>query len=148
MILVAKQRCQKIFNSLPDSYERGSVLNALGRVGKASLKHKTRHRAGYVVSAIGVRLPDLVSVLDVAIDCRNHYVHGSESKIDYSENLNMVTFFTNTLEFVFAASELTEAGWDIRAFMDTPTSMSHPFGAYRVSYDANLQAFKVLQSKP
>jgi hypothetical protein len=143
----AKRRCRKIFDALPASYERSSVLNALGRMGKASLKHKTRYRARYIVDAVGERFPELGSVLDEAIDCRNHYVHGSASKIYYSRNFDMVTFFTDTLEFVFAASELTEAGWNIRAFIETATSMSHPFGAYRISYDAKLQALKVLVGK-
>ncbi len=146
-LLDAKRRCQEIFGTLPDSYERSSVLNALGRVGRPSLKHKTRHRARYVVDAIGERFPDLVSVLDEAVDCRNHYVHGSASRIDYSQNFDMVAFFTDTLEFVFAASELIEAGWNIRTFIEMPTTMSHPFGAYRVNYDSQLQALKALLAK-
>jgi hypothetical protein len=88
--------------------------------------------------------PEIVRVLDAAIDCRNHYVHGSPSRIDYSENNDMVIFFTDTLEFVFGASELVEAGWDIQAFVERPTSMSHPYGAYRVNYPLNLQAFRAL----
>lgn len=143
-LLDAKKQCQKIFCVLPDSYERSSVLNALGRVGKASLKHKTRHRAQYVIGVIGECFPELVLVLDEAVNCRNHYVHGSTSKIDYSQNFDIVSFFTDTLEFVFAASELIEVGWDIKAFIETPTSMTHPFGAYRVNYDRHLQALKEL----
>lgn len=146
-LLDAKLRCREIFNALPISYERGSVLNALGRVGKASLKHKTRHRAQYIVDAIGEWFPDLVLVLDAAVNCRNHYVHGSASKIGYRQNFDLVSFFTDTLEFVYAASELIEAGWNIRTFIETPTTMSHPFGAYRVNYDANLQAFQALVAK-
>ncbi len=143
-LLDAKKHCRKIFYALPDSYERSSVLNALGRVGRASLKHKTRYRAQYVIDVIGERFPELVLVLDEAVNCRNHYVHGSTSKIDYSQNFDIVSFFTDTLEFVFAASELIEVGWDIKAFIETPTSMTHPFGAYRVNYDRHLQALKAL----
>lgn len=146
-VLEAKQRCQEIFESLPDSYERSSVLNALGRLGMASLRHKTRHRGQYVEDATGERFPSLALVLDEAINCRNHYVHGSSTKIDYSENFDMVTFFTDTLEFVFAASELIEFGWNIRAFMEKGTTMSHPFGAYRVNYDERLKKFKALVAK-
>jgi hypothetical protein len=140
----AKQQCRRIFRSLPDSYERSSILNALGRIGMASLKHKTRHRAQYLVPTLEEWFPEIVRVLDAAIDCRNHYVHGSPSKIDYSENNDMVIFFTDTLEFVFGTSELVEAGWDIQAFVERPTSMSHPYGAYRVNYPLNLQAFRAL----
>jgi ApeA N-terminal domain 1 len=136
--------CRSIFKKLTKSYERDSVLSALGRVGKASLKHKTKHRAQYVLGAIRERFSDLVFVLDSAVDCRNHYVHGAISKIDYSSNFGMVIFFTDTLEFVFGASELVEAGWDICAFVEKGTTMSHPYGAYFANYQLNLKALKKL----
>lgn len=41
----AKTKCRDIFVNLSHSYERDSILNALGRLGKSSLKHKVRHRA-------------------------------------------------------------------------------------------------------
>ncbi len=144
----AKQNCRIIFEALPESYERDSILNALGRIGKASLKHKTRHRARYIIDAMGDRFPDLALVLDEAINCRNHYVHGSSSKIDYSRNFDVVIFFTDTLEFVFGAAELIEAGWDIRTFIERGTTMTHPFGTYRVNYSENLRQLKLLLRKP
>ena len=138
----AKERCRTIFQNLPHSYERDGVLNALGRVGKPSLKHKVRYRASFIADAVGDRFPNLIWVLEQAVDCRNHYVHGASSKIDYSANVDIETFLTDSLEFVFAASELVEAGWDMRAFIETPTSMTHPFGAYRVRYQTRLAALK------
>ena len=60
----------------------------------------------------------------------------------------MVLLFPEiSLEFVFAASELIEAGWNIRTFVETPTSMSHPFGAYWVNYKKALTALKALVAK-
>ncbi len=143
----AKQKCKEIFKSLPKSYERDSIFGALGRIGKASLKHKTRHRAKYLIEIIGEWLPDLVMVLEAAIDCRNHFVHGSPAKIDYNNNFKMVTFFTDTLEFVFGASELVEAGWDIQTFIQKPLFMTHPYDVYSVNYLDRLKAFKTLFSK-
>ncbi len=143
----AQQHCKKIFKALPESYERERVLVELNKIGKATLKHKTKYRAGYIISAIGERFPDLVMVLDEAVNCRNHFVHGSDSKIDYNRNFNVVIFFTNTLEFVFAASELIEAGWDIQVFIERGTTMTHPFGTYRVNYAENLRALKLLLRK-
>lgn len=140
----AKTNCENVFKSLPESYERNSVLGALGRIGKASLKHKTRHRGELVVKAFGDRPSELLLVLDAAVDCRNHYVHGTSSRIDYSENFDVVIFLTNTLEFVFGASELVEAGWDIQRFAGRGSTGSHPFGSYLVSYKSNLEALKAL----
>lgn len=144
-VLEAKERCRQIFCDLPASYERDSVLGALGRVGKASLKHKVRYRAQLVIDKVGERLPELNLVLDAAVDCRNHYVHGTPSRIDYAQNIDVVIFFTNTLEFVFAASELVEAGWDIQAFINEGTTMSHPFGEYLVAYQHQSELLKSLR---
>ena len=96
------------------------------------------------MSVIGERFPELQLVLDEAVNCRNHYVHGSTAKIDYSQHFDMVTFFTDTLEFVFGASDLIDAGWDMRIFVEKGTTMSHPFGAYRVNYSGGLKALKEL----
>ena len=117
-------------------------MSALGRVGKASLKHKTRHRGQIVIDALGARPPNLLFVLDSAVDCRNHYVHGTPSKIEYSKNFDLVIFFTNTLEFVFGASELVEGGWDIQRFAQRGTTMTHPYGSYLVGYKRNLEDLK------
>src|SRR6266478_6752444 len=63
--------------------ERQSVLDALGRVGKANLKQKIRHRVGVIQQVIGNRFPDLSWVTDEAVNCRNHYVHGGKSSFNY-----------------------------------------------------------------
>lgn len=140
----AKTECKRAFKKLPASYERDSVLGALGRVGKASLKRKIRHRCQIIMDAFGGRPAELPLVLDAAVDCRNHYVHGSPSEIDYSNDSDLIIFLTNTLEFVFAASELVEAGWDIQTFVSRDSTGTHPFGSYLVSYKSNLEALKIL----
>jgi hypothetical protein len=140
----AREECRTIFKNLPQSPERDSVLSALGRVGKSVLKHKIRHRSQLLIDTVGEKFPDLFIVTDEAVDCRNHYVHGSEPRFDYSKELDMLYFFTATLEFVFAASDLIEAGWDVKAWSELPTTMSHPFGQYRVNYAINLQELKAL----
>ncbi|MFZ0660092.1 MAG: HEPN domain-containing protein [Candidatus Binataceae bacterium] len=142
----AKETCQKIFGQLPSSTERDSVLSSLGRVGKSNLKQKIRHRAQIITDLVGDRpwFPELTFVTDEAVNCRNHYVHGSEPRFNYSENFEAVVFFTNTLEFVFAASDLIEAGWDMIAWRGNGTTMAHPFGAYYADYDLCLQNLKPL----
>jgi hypothetical protein len=62
---------------------RLSILSDLARVKKSKLKHKIRHRAQFVSSALGARFDELTLVTDEAVDCRNHYVHGSEPSFDY-----------------------------------------------------------------
>jgi hypothetical protein len=139
----AKEICRYIFKKLPNSSERNSILNALGRMGKSTLKHKIRHRAEFLLNAAGEKFPELVTVTDEAVNCRNHYVHGSESSFDYNKEFYAVIFFTETLEFIFAVSDLIETGWDFNAWMNSYTTMSHPFSKYRERYADNLQ---ILQS--
>jgi hypothetical protein len=140
----AREAARKAFLALPKSPERDSVLGALGRVGKSTLKHKIRHRAGKIVDAVGERFPELVRVTDEAVNCRNYYVHGSERRFDYNGNFDAVTFFIDTLEFVFAASDLIEAGWGVKAWSSVGTTMSHPFARFRITYVHRLQELKAL----
>jgi len=53
-------------------------------------------------------------------------------------------FFSDTLEFVFATSDLIEAGWDMKVWIARGTTMSHPFGSYWASYSDRLRALKAL----
>lgn len=144
----AKEAARNIFVPLPQSQERDGVLNALGRMGKSSLKQKIRHRARPLMDAVGSRFPELLTVIDEAVNCRNYYVHGGEPRFDYSANVNAVRFFVDTLEFVFGASDLIEAGWNVKAWSEVPTTMSHPFAAYRVNYGVSLHNLKVLLQRP
>ena len=127
---------------LPASPERDSVLGALGRIGKATLKRKIRSRAVSITDIVGDLFPDLDMVVDQAVDCRNYYVHGSVANLDYSKHVAQVHFFTDTLEFVFAASDLVESGWDISAWTKRMSTLSHPFGQYRFNYATQLSELK------
>ena len=139
----AKAVAKATFKKLPLSIERDSMLNALRRLGDATLKHKVKHRAELILSKVPpTRFPKLNAVLEAAVDCRNHYVHGAETGINYRANFNLVVFFTDTLEFVFGASELVEAGWDINAFIARGTGMTHPYGTYLVNYEEGLALFE------
>ena len=140
----AKQECQHIVKKLEKSLEMKSLLDALGRLGNSSLKHKIRYRGEFISAAVGMRFPDLLQIIDQAVDCRNYYVHGGKSKFDYNKEFDAVCFFTDTLEFVFAASDLIEAGWNISSWINSPTSESHPFGSYRVNYSVNLMKLRSL----
>ena len=138
-VAAAKTACEEIVRALPKSDERQSLLNDLGRLGKASLKQKVRYRARYITTAAGDKFPSLDFACDQAVNCRNHFVHGSKFDFELDHPSANQSFLTDTLEFVFTASELIEAGWDIRRSLNTPTSMSHPFGSYRMHYEVNLR---------
>lgn len=134
------------FKKLGKSDRRDSILNAIGRLGRAQLKAKIRHRAKIVIDKLGERcFPDIMMVCDQAVDCRNHFVHGSDDpSFDYMANFSSVNFMTMALEFVFALSDLIECGWDHEPWLAQGTTKSHPFGAYVVDYKWHLSALKKL----
>jgi hypothetical protein len=140
----ARDEAAKAFKGLPNSPERDSVLGALGRIGKATLKRKIRARANLITDIVGDQLPELDVVVDQAVNCRNYYVHGTEPKFDYEKYIDQVYFFTDTLEFVFAASDLIEAGWAISVWIKRGSSQTHPFGTYCVNYALRLRELKKL----
>lgn len=142
----ARDEARAAFKALPPTPEREGVLNALGRIGKPVLKRKIRSRVNLITSLAGTRFPELELVTDQAVDCRNFYVHGTPGKFDYGTHSDQATFFTDTLEFVFAAADLIEAGWEIERWIEEGTTMSHPFGRFRVGYAERLAALKALLS--
>lgn len=140
----ARDAARESFRALPSSPERESILNALGRIGKPTLKRKIRSRVKLIMDTVGAKFPDLDLVTDQAVDCRNFYVHGTPGKFSYGAHADQPSFFTDTLEFVFGASDLIEAGWDIADWIKQGTTMSHPFGRYCVGYAERLAALKKL----
>jgi hypothetical protein len=145
-LLEAKTQARTLFMALNPSPERNSVLSALGRLGKASLKRKVYARAQHVLDAVASRFPDLLAVLDHAVDCRNYFVHGGDPPLKYEDDSQVIWFFSDTLEFVFATSDLIETGWDINAW-NARTSVSHPYGRYIRSYLGQLARLKTLANR-
>lgn len=143
-LIHARDEARGLFNSLENSPERNSILNALGRIGKLTLKNKVRARAAVIIDTYGERFSELELVLYQAVDCRNYYVHGTQGKFDYATNHAQVSFFTNTLEFVFAAADFIECGWDIVAWEKQGPMHAHPFAQYLETYEWELEQLKSL----
>lgn len=111
-----------VFERLPKSEDRYKTrqrgLSALKRLGKPTLKNKIQARAQIVMDPLKPQLNHLCQASDLAVDLRNHYVHGSKFKREIT--LERLIFLTMTLEFAFIVSELIEAGWDIQGFLQRP----------------------------
>lgn len=142
----AQSKCRAMFSELKPSDAgmrdiRQSMLGHISRMGRSSLKQKVRYRARALVELCSERFPDLELVLNEAVECRNYFVHGSPTKIDYGDS-DYLSFFVDVLEFVFAAGELVEAGWDVVRWCKTGTCMTHPFGRTRIEYPDRVTALK------
>lgn len=140
-------QCRQIFTGLPDSFAKQSVLSSLGRIGKASLRDKIYHRADKVIAAADGKFSELYVPCGHAVLARNHYVHGSKGSFDYQKNFTEFAFIIDTLEFVFAVSDLLDLGWDFKRWLEEGRSMTHSFGAYHVNYSQNISRLKTLVSK-
>ena len=140
-VLEAKEACKNIFKELPASLERDSILGALGRIGKKSLKHKIRDRYLIIENSNLVKLEDIEIVIGQAVDCRNFFVHGGTPKFDYIINFNEICFFIDTLFFIYGASEMIELGWSFTKW-NSDRFNDHPFSLYLMNYSRNLVSLK------
>lgn len=128
--------------ALPKGVAREELLGAIGRIGNASLKDKTRHRAAILKNATGKKFDEIDFVLFQAVDCRNHYVHGGDPKFDYEANFAAFAFMTETLEFVFATSDLIQIGWDIQGWRGNSFTAGHSMAHYWIHYEQGLADVK------
>ena len=133
---------RKIFRSLPQSEERDDMLGHLGRVGGWRLKRKISFRAKNVCDSIGQLLPDLGTVIVEAVNLRNHYVHGTPSRIRIDQRLHLLHFLTNSLEFIFFASDFIDSGWNIVDWCNKAKPRGHPFHDYLVNFQEDLKRLK------
>jgi hypothetical protein len=132
-------QAKAMFRRLPGSIDRDSVLNALGRVGKLSLPKKVGQRGDIVLSHLDAKLPSLQTVLKAAIQCRNHLVHGSDFDIDAVEPF--IALMTDSLEFVFIASDLIELGWQAAMWAECTGSGGHRFAEFLDAYGGSIEDF-------
>lgn len=139
-------RSANIFNILPK--DEFPIAGTPKRVGKLSLRRRICHRAQILEDKVGQRIPDLKKVINEAVKCRDLYVHGTppRSGLSYKEYETEQIFLTNTLEFIFAASELVEAGWDIEDWCEG-TYFGHPFGRYLSDYAYHFHQLQSTQDE-
>ncbi|QLC25664.1 hypothetical protein HFP57_11985 [Parasphingopyxis algicola] len=142
----ARQSARSLFLQLPQSEDRDGILGALGRLGRRTLRQKIFHRATIVSNGLGSPLTDLPLVVDEAVKCRNHFVHGSAGSFDYHEYGHLIAFLTHALEFIFAASDLLEAGWDAQAWQSNSGVLIHPFSEVLHGWNTAAAEIAVLRS--
>ena len=138
----AVNKCVILLEELPNSFKRNEILRALGRAKKQILKEKIRYRSACLVDRIGNHIPEIGRVTDTAVDLRNIYVHGPGSAKKRDVLPKFQIFLTDTLGFVFAASDLVESGWDISAWASKPKGYGHPFARYLHDYGEKLSSLE------
>jgi hypothetical protein len=129
-----RDACAELFRRYPPGIDRDSALSALGRLGKPSLPKTIAHRVSIVESRLSASFPDLQFVASIAVKCRNFFVHGSSDDIDYPKIEPLIPFLTDALEFIFAASDFVDAGWDAQRWNSNGHAWGHNFARFRSEY--------------
>lgn len=143
----AQSKCLEIFRSQVKGNERDSMIGHLSRMAKPSLPKKVSYRANIVLSRFGGRFPDLNLVVQTAVKLRNFYVHGGTSGLNIKAIQSLSTFLTDSLEFVFVASDLIEAGWDAGKWSNGYLSHGHSFSRFMSDYAERLNELRVALKK-
>lgn len=141
-VKLAKKKCREIFKTLPESHERKDILDALRRLGRKSLKHKIDDRIESISAYLPPDMSNIYLAAYKAVNCRNHFVHGTKSKINYDNHLDLINFFTDTLEFIFATSDLVDCGWDMAHWNNS--GGFHPFQTYKQMFSVNMRKLNEL----
>jgi len=83
-------------------------------------------------------LPDelrnvIMNVLKEAVDARNEYIHDGSYMLSKRDNHRYI-HMADTLEFIFLSSVLVDCGWDMKSWLTTGHTLSHPFSRYIAEY--------------
>ena len=143
----AREKGIALFKDLPGSIDKNMMMGAFGRIGQPSLPKKVKHRAAIIEARLGKAFPELQWVVSIAVKCRNVFVHGDKGDLDMRKVEAFVPFLTDTLEFVFAASDFIELGWDTEIWLKKPYSWGHTFTRFRDDYMATLPELKKALAK-
>ncbi|MYN12775.1 hypothetical protein GSY71_06405 [Pusillimonas sp. TS35] len=131
---------------LPNTDDRNEAIRALKRVGQLSLRKKILIRADVVKSRF--ILADLDEVVQIAVQCRNHFVHGGGGRsFDYSVIEPYTVFLTETLEFIFGVAELIDCGWDGAAWKSRSHTARHWFCRYLSGYSEHATQLLLTSKK-
>lgn len=141
----ARARCKKIIRELADGPERTQISNTLAFWGGKSLRLKVLSRSSIIREAFGDDFVDIDMVLATAILARNYFVHGTNS-FGYENYKDLLPFFTDTLEFVFVASDLVECGWNAKRWAARRPGFSHPLAAFYRTYKIHMPEFYLAKS--
>ena len=134
-----KDECLRALRALPKSDDRGSAIMALSRIGTPTLMQKVLTRVAVLRGHF--LLEDLDKVLRQAILCRNYFVHGpGDERFNYEVVEHHTAFLTETLEFVFAAAELVECGWDGNEWRRRHHTSQHWFSRFVSEYKHESQS--------
>ena len=139
-----KDRCKEIIMELEHGNERNQILGTLNFWG-SKLLDKLLHKSKIVKVSFNQHFQDLDEVLKIALKARNFYVHGNDYGHKHYDHLT--AFLTDTLEFVFVASDLIECGWNASQWSERKPSFGHPMARFFYSYNSEVIRFNAAKKE-
>jgi len=125
LISAIKTDIDKAATSSKDIAEyRERLRNALGSARRSGLRSKILACYADLPADLKKRLPEMEWLVGHCVRARNFFVHGTEEKMTADQVYSHATFFTDTLEFIFAAYELKKCGWDVVRWLGESFSRS------------------------
>jgi hypothetical protein len=114
------------------------LLDTFGRVRGLHLRTKVLSRYATLPVELTSRLPKMTDMIAHSIRARNFFVHGSPTKFSAEALYTQSPFFTDTLEFIFATSELQACGWNSKRWAKESFSRSR-LKEYMFSYNEHAK---------
>ncbi|WP_421794264.1 HEPN domain-containing protein [Hydrocarboniphaga effusa] len=142
-----RDQCIALLRKHASGPDRNGALSALGRLGKPSLPKKVSYRASIVVEKMGRKFPNLQDVASLAVKCRNYFVHGGDD-FDIDRLQDFIPFLTDTLEFIFVASDFLESGWNPDHWLEDSYGVENQFAKFLWIYESTLAELVQAQAKP
>ena len=100
------------------------LLNMFGLVRSLNLRRKVLLRYATLPGELTSWLPEMENMIAHSIRARNFFVHGTSTKFSAEALYTHAPFFTDTLEFIFATSELQLCGWNSKRWAKESFSSS------------------------
>ena len=132
---IVKFAINSIKDKFDDTRERHFVLTKLGEIpDRRTLRDKINSRLCIIRKQLPDELKDNIDrVIDKAVKARNEYIH--EQTYTLSEQAaSCYMYMANSLEFIFLSSVLVECGWEMKRWVDSFNTLSHPFSRYIAHY--------------
>lgn len=139
LLLEAQTACLELLNNSPRSDDRDSAIQALQRIGNPTLRKKIL--AQIEIIRPHFHLEDLDVIVRQAVLFRNYFVHGpSDKRFKPEIGEAHMAFLTETLEFIFAASELIRNGWRASEWRKRPHVGRHWFSMFLSGFEIQKDA--------
>jgi len=124
---------------------REQFLNALGRIGGLNLRNKILMRYASIDSALKAGLSNMEGLIRRCVLARNYFVHGSDPGISPEATYDLAPFFTDTLEFIFAVSDLQSCGWNTGRWAKESYNRSR-LKSYLETYANNVKRLRAAEA--